>query len=278
MSENTSIVICGEKVDIGRRVVLWNEKGGLNAYDESTIKVEDRKTGKITVISGKRYSKRNILKPNPSYSQLQNMIIQLFFHHTGNRTASSTFYTLHKERKLSVHFIIDDWNGTIYQTLDLKEKAWHGGTNNPISVGIEICSRANAKKYPNDYDDYHQKQYHVMPRIKRYDFVQNMKILGYDYNEEQYKSLIKLSTAIIKVFPKLQNADFPRTTDGEVIKSVLSNPLKHVGFICHYNTCKEKWDPVCLDHQRILDGVKSNGVDQGSTFEENITLGTDEET
>ncbi len=43
--ENTSIIVCGKKFDIGTRVVLWNEKNGLNGYDTSTIinKEQDNK-------------------------------------------------------------------------------------------------------------------------------------------------------------------------------------------------------------------------------------------
>lgn len=261
---NTSIVVCGQKFDIGTKVVLWDEDGGLNGYDESTTKIEDRKTGKVTKVSGKRYSSRSMLKPNPNLDQLKGMITQFFFHHTGNLTAKSTFETLHMERKLSVTFILDD-NGTIYQTLDVKEKSWHGGTNNPMSIGIEMCSRASASKYPDDYDEYHQKKYHVLPRKKRMDKVQGMMVWGYEYNDAQYAALIKLISKIVEIFPKLAKADFPRTASGLVVKSLLSKPLDHVGFICHYHTCKEKWDPVCLDHQRILNGVKVGG-DQGSTF------------
>lgn len=260
---NTSIVVCGQKFDIGTKVVLWDEAGGFNGYDESVTKIEDRKTGKITKVSGKRYSSRSLLKPNPSLDQLKGMITQFFFHHTGNLTAHSTFETLHMERKLSVTFILDD-NGTIYQTLDVKEKAWHGGTNNPMSIGIEMCSRASASKYPDDYDEYHQQKYHVLPRKKRMDKIQGMMIWGYEYNDAQYAALIKLVAGIVGIFPKLTNADFPRSA-GRVIESLISKPLEHVGLICHYHTCKEKWDPVCLDHQRILNGIKA-GKDQGSTF------------
>ena len=32
---NTSIVICGQKFDIGIPVILWTDPNGLNAYDIS---------------------------------------------------------------------------------------------------------------------------------------------------------------------------------------------------------------------------------------------------
>lgn len=261
---NTSIIVCGETYNIGTRVILWNEPSGLNAYDESAYKTEDRKTGKIITISGKRYGARNFLKPNPTLEQLKKIITQFAFHHSGCRIAQETYNVLHKERKLSCTFILDD-NGDLYQTLDIKEKAWQMGTNNPMSIGIEMCSRASASKYPNDYDEYHQQKYHVLPRKKRMDKVQGMMIWGYEYNDAQYAALIKLVAGIVGIFPKLTNADFPRTLSRRVIESLLSKPLDHVGFICHYHTCKEKWDPVCLDHQRVLDGIKA-GCDQGTTF------------
>jgi len=37
---------------------------------------------------------------------------------------SQCFKVLHDHRDLSVHFMLD-LDGTIYQTLDLKERAWH---------------------------------------------------------------------------------------------------------------------------------------------------------
>jgi tyrosyl-tRNA synthetase len=44
------------------------------------------------------------------------------------------FKVLHDARDLSVHFMLD-LDGTIYQTLDLKERAWHATTSNSRSVG-----------------------------------------------------------------------------------------------------------------------------------------------
>ena len=53
---------------------------------------------------------------------------------------------LHDLRGLSVHFMLD-LDGTIYQTLDLKEGAWHATVANGRSIGIEI---ANIGAYPPD--------------------------------------------------------------------------------------------------------------------------------
>src|SRR6185295_14591240 len=59
-------------------------------------------------------------------------------------TSRQCFKVLHDNRDLSVHFMLD-LDGTIYQTLDLKERAWHATTSNSRSIGIEI---ANIGAYP----------------------------------------------------------------------------------------------------------------------------------
>jgi N-acetylmuramoyl-L-alanine amidase len=259
----SNIIVCGKAFPINAKVILWNEKNGLNAYDESKVitKEQDRRTGKIItkVISGKRYSSRKILSPN--LSQLQSIISQFFLHHSGLYHARDTFNVLHNQRKLSVTFILDD-DGTIYQTLDVKEKAWHGGECNPISVGIEIDSKAFVKT-KTEYDAEHQERFKVGPRKQKLDWVQKNWVLGYEYSDQQYKSLIALAKTLSNVFPLLKNMDFPRTNN-RVIKSVISKPLEHKGIICHYNTSDTKSDPISFDHERLIRGIKTG--DNLSTF------------
>jgi N-acetylmuramoyl-L-alanine amidase len=255
---NTNIVLCGQKFDIGTRVVLWNEPNGLNGYDTSkhVTEYEDRKTGKTQriVVEGKRYSDRNKLFKIKELPQLQKKITQFFLHHSGLYHAQDTFEVLHNQRRLSVHFILDD-DGTIYQTLDLKEKAWHGGRNNSISVGIEIDSRANASVRPYAYDKTHQLKYRVGPRDIRKDKVQGQWINGFEYSEAQYKALISLAIKLVDIFPSIK-LDFPRDKNGFIAQAAVSKPLNHSGFICHYNTNKGKIDPISFDHYRFLNGVK----------------------
>jgi len=255
---NTSIVACGQKFDIGTRVVLWDEINGLNGYDtsEHVTEYEDRKTGKTQriVVKGKRYSKRNKLLTIKKLPQLQKKITQFFLHHSGLYHARDTFNVLHNQRRLSVHFILDD-NGVLYQTLDLKEKAWHGGGNNPMSVGIEIDSRAHAGKRPDAYDKAHQKKYKVGPREIRRDKVQGMWINGFEYNDAQYATLIRLGIALVEVFPNIK-LDFPRAKNGLIAQSVLAKPKAYKGIICHYNSNKGKIDPISFDHYRFLKGVE----------------------
>jgi len=266
----TSIVACGQKFEIGTRVVLWDDPGGFNAYDTSahTIRYQDRKTGKTVkkTVSGKRYSKRTWGSMN--FKKLQKTITQFFLHHSGLYRSKTTFNVLHNERKLSVHFILDD-DGTIYQTLDLKEKAWHGGGNNPMSIGIEIDSRAHASRFPEAYDETHQVRHDVGPRTKRLDKINGSWVMGYEYNETQYLALIKLGIALTEIFPLIsadKKCDFPRTKGGLIIKSKLSAPKLHRGVICHYNNNSGKNDPISFDHERFVLGVNEKNPYQGSTF------------
>jgi hypothetical protein len=265
---NTSIVVCGQKFNIGTRVVLWDESNGLNGYDTSqyVTKTQDRRTGQTAkvVVQGVRYSKRTWRK-KPNLKQLQAIVSQFFLHHSGLYRAKTTFHVLHNQRRLSVHFILDD-NGVIYQTLDLREKAWHGGGNNPMSVGIEIDSRAHASRFPDAYDEAHCKKYGVLPRRKRIDYVQKRWMKGYEYNDKQYEALIKLAIALKKVFPKMGSMQFPTNSKGRVLKHIISKPKKHAGLICHYNNSKSKNDPIALDHYRLLRGIKYNNPNQGSSF------------
>jgi N-acetylmuramoyl-L-alanine amidase len=266
---NTSIIVCGQKFDIGTRVVLWNESGGFNGYDTSryTYKDQDRKTGEeqTIIIEGKRYASRSILG-TPDLSKLQKIIKQFVLHHSGLYHSKDTFTVLHCQRKLSVQFILDD-DGTLYQTLDLVEKAWQAGGNNQMSFGIEIDSRALAVKFPEAYDDNNQQRYHLLPRFKRLDKVQNQWITGYEYNNKQYETLIRLGMAVVEIFPLIkQSSDFPRTASGNIIKSAIPNPKAWNGFMGHYNITTAKIDPISFDHERFLQGVFNKNPFQSSSF------------
>ena len=270
---NTSIMICGKKYDIGTRVVLWDEKNGLNGYDTSkyTVKTSDRKTGKETtkVIKGKRYSSRSKVR-TVNRAWLNKYVTQFFLHHSGLYRSRDTYGVLHKQRGLSVHFIMDD-DGTIYQCLDVKERGWHGGKCNPISVGIEIDSRASVRRFPKAYDVVHQKKYRVGPRSIKLDTLHGKKIRGFDYSDGQYSALIKLSKCLCEQLGI--EKDFPRDVEGNLIKGVVSNFKKYNGIICHYNITKNKIDPVSLDHGRIIKGIGGNtNVGSVKPFEDTIDL------
>ena len=71
---------------------------------------------------------------------------------------------LHDRRGLSVHFLLDV-DGTLYQTLDLRERAWHAGESffrgrrccNDFSIGIELEG--------DDETPYDERQYLRLPAV-----------------------------------------------------------------------------------------------------------------
>ena len=73
------------------------------------------------------------------YRDLRERVDQFVYHYDVAGTSRTCFMILHDVRGLSVHFMLD-LDGTIYQTLDLKERAWHATTSNTRSVGIEIAN------------------------------------------------------------------------------------------------------------------------------------------
>ena len=254
MSDNTSIVVCGEKFNIGVRVVLWSEPGGLNAYNTAVVKTQDRKTGKITVVKGKRYRSRLALGGTPKLGKLQGIVKQFALHHSGLYRSRDTYDTL-QGRGLSVHFILDD-DGTLYQTLDVCERAFHIGGNNSISVGIEIDSRAAAGRFPDAYDEAHQRAHRVGPRRVKIDTIHGQRMKGFEYADAQYATLVKLTRSLLEIFPLIK-PDFPRNATGDIVKTTLANPKGHQGIICHYHVTDTKIDPISFDYDRFLAAIGS---------------------
>lgn len=249
------IKVCGNNFNIGTKVVLWDDPLGLNAYATNTnvYYEENRKTGKKKkrIVSGKRYGKRTLFQPN--FKELKNIVCQFFLHHDGMYRSRDTFNVLHNERGLSCHFLLDD-DGVIYQTLDLVERAFHGGKCNPVSIGIEIANRALSERHPSAYDSKHRYKFNVGLRETSLDKIHGKTIKGYVFNNRQYYSLILLAQKLLKIFPCIQPT-FPFKDFNTISKTIISNPEKHKGFICHYNASVLKVDPICFDHNRFLGGI-----------------------
>ena len=80
---------------------------------------------------------------------LQRVVDQFVIHFDAAGTSKRCFQILQDRRGLSVHFMLD-LDGTIYQTLDAKESAWHATIANGRSIGIEV---ANIGAYAVDGPD-----------------------------------------------------------------------------------------------------------------------------
>ena len=176
------IVAAGQFVHTGTRVVLWMDPGGYDAYrverrfspldkaDWETSQAEGRGLG-----SPNRYNMRSSGLSTNEVEQvrgggwdlplLQRVVDQFVIHFDVCGTSRQCFKVLQDMRDLSVHFMLD-LDGTIYQTLDLKERAWHATSANSRSVGIEI---ANMGAYPaggkNPFAEWYAKEPNGQTRL-----------------------------------------------------------------------------------------------------------------
>jgi N-acetyl-anhydromuramyl-L-alanine amidase AmpD len=198
---------------------------------------------------------------------LQSKIDQFVIHFDDASVSRQCFKVLQDERDLSVHFMLDI-DGTIYQTLDLKERAWHATTSNNRSVGVEI---ANTGAHHSPDAKQLKEWYHHEPGLTtitipkelgdggvrtpgfvghpaRPDLIEG-KIQGsdwfqYDYTPQQYAALIKLTAALCTIFPKLE-CRYPTDAHGKLIPHKLPDEeLKNYeGVLGHYHIQTNKEDP-----------------------------------
>src|SRR5579872_2312749 len=156
-SPGSSIIVAGQPFEVGRPVVLWSDPQGFNAYQVRCID----QSGGCCDSDSKRYGVRKGIT-HGTLDELQQNISQFVLHFDGCVNSRSCFKSMHNRPRpsgegcgLSAHFMIDA-DGTIYQTLDLVERAYHAEEANSISIGTEICNRGRVDrsewpKLPPDY-------------------------------------------------------------------------------------------------------------------------------
>jgi N-acetylmuramoyl-L-alanine amidase len=307
------IMVCGQFYRIGTPVKLWLDPGGFDAYrtqrrfsefEERKWKetVDAMKAGKLEFVSkpqefvpdrfGMRFENAPNALSNEEREQvrgggwtlpmLQTKVDQFVLHFDACGTSTQCFYILHDRRGLSVHFLLDV-DGTIYQTLDLKERAWHATKSNDRSIGVEIASpgcfapNSSKKAFADWYktSDDGRVQLIFPPYVRgaerflgkslgprRPETIQG-QIHGrdyeqYDFTQAQYDALIKLSAALCTIFPKMK-ADAPRGDDGKVLNRLLTDEEWNAfgGILGHYHIQLNKSDPgPAMDWDFYLDEVK----------------------
>jgi N-acetylmuramoyl-L-alanine amidase len=281
---NDEIIVCGERFRIGTPVVLWTDPGGYDAYRverrfapwaESDWKSSAAAVPALTTPN--RYGFRQLDLTDATLEQvrgggwtlrqLQERVDQFVLHYDASGTSRQCFKVLHDLRGLSVHFMLDV-DGTIYQTLDLKERAWHATTSNSRGIGIEIAQigavpvsqqRRLEPWYISDsfgvrltYPDWMTETGIRTPNFvgrpardeRVIGKVQGQDLVQYDFTPEQYRALIRLTAALCRVFPKL-TCDYPRDADGNLIREKLEDTAlqEYSGILGHYHVQKDKVDP-----------------------------------
>jgi N-acetyl-anhydromuramyl-L-alanine amidase AmpD len=212
---------------------------------------------------------------------VQQKVDQFVYHYDVAASSRGCFNTLHDNRGLSVHFMLD-LDGTIYQTLDVKERAWHASESNSRSVGIEICNigayNLKQKETLQTYyrTDENGKTRYVFPawakdsqrtpnfvaRPIRNEMVvaqvQGNTYHQYDLTPEQYDSLIKLTAALCTVLPRM-TPDYPRDANGNLITRVLDDTQweQFSGLMGHYHVQENKQDPgPAFQWDKVINGAR----------------------
>jgi N-acetylmuramoyl-L-alanine amidase len=308
------IVVAGQFFHTGTKVVLWMDPGGYDAYrverrfsplEKSSWEASQAEVKELT--SPNRYNMRRtglsiaeverVRGGGWDLPTLQRLVDQFVIHFDVCGTSRQCFNVLQDHRDLSVHFMLD-LDGTLYQTLDLKERAWHATTSNNRSVGIEIANMGSYRpggKSP--LSEWYAKDTNGQTRVTIPDrfgdggirtkgfighparmelvegSIQGQPLVQYDFTTEQYKALIKLTASLSKIFPKL-TCDYPKDAAGRLIPGKLPDDAlaQYHGVIGHFHIQTNKvdpgpafqWDYVINGARRLLQSDLSEMADQTS--------------
>lgn len=170
--QGDEIVVCGQLYHTTAPVVLWMDPGGYDAYrlERRFVPLDQAATAPREIAHRppeNRFSLRRVgLSDNDlervrgggwDLPTLARVIDQFVVHYDARGTSRACFEVLHDIRGLSVHFMLD-LDGTIYQTLDVKEQAWHATVANGRSIGIEVASiGAYPAAAPGPLDRWYQR-------------------------------------------------------------------------------------------------------------------------
>lgn len=277
------ISVAGELVHSGTRVVLWSDDRGYDAYS-----LEPRFPDEMTA------EQRAGFQARPHYHQARGdvtatsrrelaEVVDLFvIHYDACGTSRKCFQVLHDQRALSVHFLLD-LDGTLYQTLDLKERAWHGAKANDRSIGVEIAhigaytdpddprlrawygrdEQGLRIRFPRAADAAGLADPEFVPRPAREMLIEG-PIHGvvhhqHDFTDEQYAALARLAATLSQVLPRIV-LEVPRGDGGAVLDRALTDRefADFSGLLGHLHVTTRKVDPgPAFDWERLLSEART---------------------
>lgn len=167
--------------------------------------------------------------------------------------SSESCFKVLNNRGLSVHFLIDN-DGTIYQTMDMNDVAYHAGSRkwNDRSIGVEI---SNAY-YPKHQDWYVRQGLGERPIISDA-VVHGTRLKPFTgFYPAQLDALVALTKAVNRAtgIPLKCPLDRSKKTNTTVSKKCASGDFQ--GFISHYHLTNRKIDCAGLDLKEILRKVQ----------------------
>lgn len=282
--QGEEIVVAGQFFPTGTRVITWLDAGGYNAYAPPADAV------KTDASAPDNFGRRNPPGGPPTLPEttphdltdLRELVDQFVIHYDSEGLSRRCFEVLQK-RRLSAHFLLD-LDGTVYQTLDLRERAYHATIANSRSIGIEIANiGALGPEERAKFAEWYQREpdgaLRVVPParlghpgIRTADFIarpvrsdiitgeiNGRKLEQYDFTPEQYAALIRLTAALHRIFPQLA-LDCPRDAQGQVVAGKLSPTEfeRFRGLIGHFHIQANKVDPgPAFQWDRVIDGARA---------------------
>lgn len=222
---------------------------------------------------------------------LQKQMKSFVLHYDELGISQQCFRMLQDVRDLSIHFMCD-LDGTIYQALDLKERAWQATTANTTSVGCEIANiGAYDPTQPTPFSTWYAKNAQgqtiitIDPNLypnnggihtpgfvgspARPDpiagVIQGQNLIQYDYTPQQYAALSKLLAAFTTIFPAIP-LSYPKDSSGQLIRQKLPDDqlASYTGLLGHYHIQTNKidpgpamqWDVITSQAQAIVERTK----------------------
>lgn len=293
------IMVAGRLFRTGTRVVLWTDPGGYDAYrterrfspwaeapwqpgtaKEPAPKDQPSRPARFGVRDGVlNWPELELVRGGGwPLEVLQTKIDQFVLHYDVVGFSKFCFKTLHDGRGLSVHFMLDV-DGTIYQTLDVKERTFHATTSNHRSIGIEIANRGAWESDVQLREFYTRDEFGarltiparfgdgglLVPGTYRplrpepvRGRINNLSLVMYDFTPQQYDALTRLTATLCTVLPRI-TLDYPKDARGRLVTHKLSDStlLRYQGVIGHYHIQSEKYDPgPSFDWDLLIGGAR----------------------
>jgi N-acetylmuramoyl-L-alanine amidase len=267
---NQNIVSCGHKINIGTRVILWNEGFTCpNKRGRSTCSHHDPK---LNDAPSRKDSAYKILKPESAYKELTQQVHQFVLHYDACYSSYHCHQLMTESSFKGSHFYLD-LDGTLYQTCDLY---WKTNTapaddrqGNERAIHVEMANLSwealakDSEWLPSSKDKYRKKRGQWVLDLPN-DYREKIQTAGFqatpsrtygtrgyfsrkingrivrmwDFTEEQYQALIKLCIGINHLLPRVKlQVPFDKNS-GQHPLDRLKNYSKFSGILGHAHVQK----------------------------------------